>query len=116
MATKDYRAALRCEVRGAKDAPPLLHRSQGKSRWVPATKLISRDSGSSIIERKSGPGIAQQEGLRRNPNGVLIRELVTVPASTLNMEGLRSEVAFLQQHVIIASLVNTVPQASGQYN
>jgi len=47
-------------------------------------------------------------GTFRNPNGLLVRECVEVPASNLDMVALRRESTYLKQHVIIVRFANNI--------
>jgi hypothetical protein len=81
----DYRGAVLTEVQ--------------RPAWQDTT--TTQTTGFGLDPRRPTPGETLPRGWFRNPNGLLIRDQVSVPALKLNVEHVTHEIAFLKEHVVI---------------
>jgi len=84
--------------------------ARGRVRRVEAVELCGGLSSDWWGPAKDGTDSHLPAGTSRNPNGVLVRKCVVIPASALDMVGLRRESAYLKQHVVIARFLNALPE------
>lgn len=101
-----YAEVLRREPLVATQPPRLGTKSSlGIWRRVAAADLSSAALAEPPSYRNLENEISPPTGTSRNPNGILVRECVVVPASALDMVALRKEAAYLKQHMVIARFV-----------